>query len=598
MERPRTAKSGGNFSQLAGVLLCMLASMAQAQLPPAPGNVAPVGPQMPGAPASVAPSSKPPPTVDQLPIPRRQAEAVQPPAAGVPPPADAASAEDISPLEVLPIDLPSALRLAGNQNGAIMIAYERTLAMMAVRQLAAARALPNLNGGSNFDGHSGNLQQGSGNILNVNRDALYVGAGGNAVGSGTVTVPGVQYNLNLSQSIFALVSSKAAIDQARYLQRVAGNDLQMQVSVAYSNLLRAETRREIVRQIRDDTAEVARVTENFARIGQGRPADAERAATELQRRQADLLLADADISVASARLVDLLNLQNSVQLHTAENWAVPRSIVPDVLPLAELIAISVYWRPELGAQRESIHIAMLQLQAARVLPFSPQILAGYSGGLFGGGSNLITGAASVNGSTPFSPRFGDFGDRTDLDTAMYWSLQAFGVGNMAMIRTARARLGEAELERVVVLNQVRAEVAEAFAAKETYLHTMDLRQQAVESSRLAFEQDFRRTRAAEGRPIEVLDSVRLLYRARLDYLDAIVNYNNAQFQLFTAIGQPPGDLLVRPRNAAPGAGAGPAGAVAPPPDAAVPAPKSGASARPVPATTAAAPWTAPAGKAL
>lgn len=496
----------------------------------------------------------------------------------------------------MPIDLPSALRLAGNQNGAIMIAYERTLAMIAVRQLAAARALPNLNGGANFDGHSGNLQQANGNILNVNRDALYVGAGANAVAAGTVSVPGIQYNLNLSDSIYAFAASKPAINRARYLQRATSNDLQMQVSVAYGNLLRAEARREIVRQIRDDTSEVARVTANFAQIGQGRPADAQRAATELQRRQADLLIADADISLASARLVDLLNLQNSVRLHSAENWAVPRSIVPDVLPLSELVAISVYWRPELGAQREAIHIAMLQLQASRVLPFSPQILAGYSGGIFGGGSNLITGPVPQNNSTPFSPRFGNFDDRSDLDTAMYWSLQAFGVGNMAMIRAARARLGEAELERVVVLNQVRADVAEAYAAKETFLHTMDIRQQAVESGRLAFEQDFRRTRSAEGRPIEVLDSVRLLYQARLDYLDAIINYNNAQFQLFTAIGQPPADLLVRPRNGGPAAGAAPGDAVAPPPEAEGPRPSAAVPGKMSAPATASAPRKTPAGK--
>ncbi len=74
------------------------------------------------------------------------------------------------------IDLPSALRLAGAQNPALAIAYQRTLAATAAQQLAAASLLPNLNGGANFDGHSGVLQQASGNILNVHRDALYVGA--------------------------------------------------------------------------------------------------------------------------------------------------------------------------------------------------------------------------------------------------------------------------------------------------------------------------------------------------------------------------------------------------------------------------------------
>ena len=38
----------------------------------------------------------------------------------------------------------------------------------------------------------------------------------------------------------------------------------------------------------------------------------------------------------------------------------------------------------------------------------------------------------------------------------------------------------------------------------------------------------------------------LLARARLEYLDAIVDYNEAQFQLFVALGQPPADALAHP----------------------------------------------------
>ena len=105
------------------------------------------------------------------------------------------------------------------------------------------------------------------------------------------------------------------------------------------------------------------------------------------------------------------------------------------------------------------------------------------------------------------------------------------------------------MQRLVVLNQVRAEVAEAYARIRTRLALLDLRAQQVEVSQQAFEQDLLRTRAAEGHPIEVLDSLRLLDRARFDYLNAIVDYNEAQFDLYWALGQPPGDLLVRPATA-------------------------------------------------
>ena len=59
-------------------------------------------------------------------------------------------------------------------------------------------------------------------------------------------------------------------------------------------------------------------------------------------------------------------------------------------------------------------------------------------------------------------------------------------------------------------------------------------------------QDLVRARNNLGLPIEVLDSMRLLGRSRYAYLDAIVDYNRAQFELYVALGQPPADFLARP----------------------------------------------------
>ena len=44
----------------------------------------------------------------------------------------------------------------------------------------------------------------------------------------------------------------------------------------------------------------------------------------------------------------------------------------------------------------------------------------------------------------------------------------------------------------------------------------------------------------------MLDSLRLLGRGLYAYLDAIIDYNRAQFELYVALGQPPADCLARP----------------------------------------------------
>ena len=139
-----------------------------------------------------------------------------------------------------PIDLPSAVRLAGVQNPDLFLARQRVVEAAALRQLAAAQLLPSLNLGTNFDAHSGPLQQSNGNILNVSRSALYAGAGANAVAAGTVNIPGVVWNLNVSNSIYGILVARQVVNQRQFANLQTNNDILQEVAVAYYELLRAE----------------------------------------------------------------------------------------------------------------------------------------------------------------------------------------------------------------------------------------------------------------------------------------------------------------------------------------------------------------------
>jgi outer membrane protein TolC len=96
------------------------------------------------------------------------------------------------------------------------------------------------------------------------------------------------------------------------------------------------------------------------------------------------------------------------------------------------------------------------------------------------------------------------------------------------------------------LNQVRFEVASAYARSHARFAQIETSERAVNAAVSAFQEDLLRIRAREGLPIEVLDSLRLLARARSDYLNAICDFNRAEFELYVALGQPPADSLARP----------------------------------------------------
>lgn len=439
--------------------------------------------------------------------------------------------------EARPIDLGSALRLAGVENPELNLARQRVVEAAALRQYAAVQILPSINLGTNYDSHTGTLQQSNGNILSVNRSAVYVGAGSNAVAAGTVNIPGVVLSGNIGQGIFAFLTTKQVVVQRQFASLAVRNQVFLRVGLAYSELTRAEGHRAISLQARDEAREVARLTADYAATGEGRKADADRAATELARREGEILSAEGEILGASAELCRVANLDPSIRLQPTDAYVVPLPIIPDPQPLAELIAIGLLRRPELGERRAVIREALLSLEGSKVLPFSPTVLVGYSAGGFGGGSNLVR------------PVFGSMSGRTDLDVLAYWTLQNLGVGNLALIRVADARLKATKFQEIAVLNMVRAEVATAYARTHARFARIATTEAAIRASNEGFREDYELIRQRGVRsvlPIELLNNFRLLNQSRREYLDSIVDYNRAQFELYVALGQPPADALARP----------------------------------------------------
>src|ERR1043166_4710491 len=286
------------------------------------------------------------------------------------------------PADVQPNGLYSAMKLAGVYNPEILIARQRVAEADARRQLAAAQILPTINAGTNLDHHQGNLQQSTGRIITVNRDSMFFVLGANAVAAGTVNIPGIVWNGNVSDQIFARLVARQVVKQRQFESEAVRNDVLGRVAVAYVELLRATGRRAVIEMSRSESAEVARLTASAAKNKQGRQADADRAAAELQLRDEALLRGEADVQIASARLAQLLRLDPAVRLFPTDGWVVPAPIVPDPIPLTELLAIAITQRPELRARQAAVRAAFLELQAAKALPYSPNFLVGYSTGSF------------------------------------------------------------------------------------------------------------------------------------------------------------------------------------------------------------------------
>src|SRR5262249_40271772 len=152
-------------------------------------------------------------------------------------------------------------------------------------------------------------------------------------------------------------------------------------------------------------------------------------------RRADVQKAEEARGVTAARLANRLNLDPAVRLNPAGGPLVPIDLVALDTPAEQLIQVALQNRPELAARTAPIGEAEAHRSQEVARPFLPVLWLGFSGGVFGGGSNLVP------------PLVGNFAGRTDFDVRLYWTLLNMGAGNLSLIRQRQAEVGQAVAER-------------------------------------------------------------------------------------------------------------------------------------------------------
>src|SRR5262249_27560352 len=212
------------------------------------------------------------------------------------------------------------------------------------------------------------------------------------------------------------------------------NAVLLDVVDRYLALSAAEQRRDAMQKTKQEVDEIVRLTASFAKAGQGRAGDADRARADALVFQAEAERIEEEIAIASADLAELLGADPSIRLRANDAKSRAISLIPDDTELAGLVRTAMANRPEVGAAAAAVAESQSQLRQARLRPLLPLISIGFSAGSFGGGSNLV------------GYRFDHFAGRADFDAVAVWSLQNEGVGTAAIARERRAALAMATAE--------------------------------------------------------------------------------------------------------------------------------------------------------
>jgi outer membrane protein TolC len=434
--------------------------------------------------------------------------------------------------EHYPVDLPTALRLAGADNWNILLAAERVWTAVARYDAARVLWLPTLNAGIGYTKHDGQIQNTRGGVIDVSRNSLFTGGGAKVGGAPLAGGSGgparLQVDLSLADAIFKPLAACQLVQAAAARKTATFNDTLLQASLAYIDLVEAQGQLAVAEQNLTNAEELLKLSEAFVASGKGSRADVSRAGVETNSRQQNVIQARMRVQVASAELarvlrLDLNKLGTTTTLVAGENQPVPLDLVSPSAILSELVSQAHQSRPELAEQMARIAAAQQNLRAERYRPFIPNIHVGASAGGFGGGVN---------------DELNQLDGRSDVDVLAVWQLENLGLGNRAARDERRSEFRRTNIVFSRTRDLITTEVTQAYHQVQAEHQRMELAQANVKQADDSYRRNLLRIEGLEGLPLEALQAVQAVASARQNDLATIAAYNRAQAQLLRAIGRP------------------------------------------------------------
>jgi len=427
-----------------------------------------------------------------------------------------------------PIDLANALALGGANHLQVRLARERVIEAQANLLRAEVMWLPSLRFGLGWNKHDGRLQEIEGNVLEINRNSLFVGGG---AGLGTASLAGggngpsrLAVNLSLADAIFEQKVAQCLLRAEQSARRGTLNDSLLEITDAYFDLFEAYGAHANASVGLNSATEMVRLTSAFAEAGMGNQSEVDRAQAEQAHWIQEVEDARRRMANRSAELVRLLRLDPHLKLFPVEDKIAPVHILDPTSPIEVLLNQGLSRRPEISQQRSLVLASQQRWYEEKWRPWLPHVQAGASAGTFGGGP---------------SSHFTNQAGRSDVDLLAVWELENAGLGNRAHRNRRASQLRQSRFQVQSVLDQVTAEIIQAQNDLTSYYKQLETAQQNIKSATDSYRRNLERVTEGEGLPLELQQAIRARVGALVAYTRAASAYNRSQFHLLRAIGQSP-----------------------------------------------------------
>jgi len=455
--------------------------------------------------------------------------------------------------ELLPIDLPTIVRVATAQNFDIRLAKSSVVASLGEYESAVGGAFPAIVPTAAFEHIEGTVRATAGNLIGVGIDTFNASVA-------------IQWIVNPGRVIYDIVAAKKRLYATERQEQSVIQETLRRAVVQYYSLAYAQASVSAAHQGVKEADELLRITRIRVQTGMGVPADELRADARLAERKQDLVTALNNLYNQSIALSVTLHLDAAVTLLPDARELPPTALVHDDLHIDELLGFAMVFRPDLESFRQLAQAADARAGSTWWSGFGPDLSVGYQyGGIMGQADNvtrargvpfsLVVNPGSADGTfvgSPFANGYirevlqrgsrrlqgrGDerrgFREQQRANAGVGWrlSLETFG-----RIKTAKAVGHQAIIRVEQMLDRVRAEVVTAAQESKSQDQLVSLSHQQVTSAEEALRLTEANLRAGAMTTLDVLQAQDAATQARLRYAQAVVGYNQAQVNLLAALG--------------------------------------------------------------
>jgi outer membrane protein TolC len=410
-----------------------------------------------------------------------------------------------------PIDLPTALRLAGADNLEVRIAREKVTEARAASDSAQSRFIPWLAPAVVWRRHDANIQAVNGPILDADKQSFTANVTLNA-------------QLDLGETYYQNLVAKQQVRTSEAALSGRQRESVYRAATAYFELARARA----ASGVAEDAARIAaRHAEQIAAtVAAGITFQGDAARVRGARERADLAVVRlrSEQRLAAVRLAEILRLDPAVDLVPADAELTALQVIEAPESAGALVSRALVARPELDEAAGRLAAARALRRGATIAPLVPTLGAQATLGGLGGGP-------AGSGVTR------DWDYSGDYAIGLSWRVGPGGLLDTNRQRETASRERQVELEQERVRDLIRRQVVEQHTRVRSLSAQLGLARKALEAAEQTARLSRQRRETGVGAVLEDLLAEEELSRARRDYLTTVAEYNQAQYALKYAVGE-------------------------------------------------------------